>query len=287
MFCKNCGNQLADNAMFCGNCGTPVSAPQNFEAEATVLLTDAPSVENTVTEAQPVQQAPVKPVQPVQQVPVQPVQQMPVQQVVYVNKPSKPSFFQVAFGYIKGFFSANITKTIETAAKSKGLEWLVFAIASVFVFAVSMTLNVKYVFEYASIGTLFSLWFANIFIGTLAFGGLAALVFATMRVIFKKNVSFFAALNMVGYATFPITLVLSANVIMGLIYVPLAVILYLVALIASFCLVYIGMQKLDKLEVTPFVAFVVIVAIVVSTVALIGGAIYGEIIGNVFGGLFY
>jgi uncharacterized membrane protein len=31
MFCKNCGQQVADNATFCGNCGTPINqgtAPQ-------------------------------------------------------------------------------------------------------------------------------------------------------------------------------------------------------------------------------------------------------------------
>ena len=27
MFCKNCGNQLPDNALFCGSCGTKVEAP--------------------------------------------------------------------------------------------------------------------------------------------------------------------------------------------------------------------------------------------------------------------
>ena len=27
MFCKNCGNQLPDDALFCGSCGTKVEAP--------------------------------------------------------------------------------------------------------------------------------------------------------------------------------------------------------------------------------------------------------------------
>jgi hypothetical protein len=34
MFCKHCGQQLADNATFCGNCGTPVvqQAPTAYGA---------------------------------------------------------------------------------------------------------------------------------------------------------------------------------------------------------------------------------------------------------------
>lgn len=39
MFCKNCGNQLPDNAVFCGSCGTKVevqAAPQQPAYEAPV-----------------------------------------------------------------------------------------------------------------------------------------------------------------------------------------------------------------------------------------------------------
>lgn len=33
-FCKNCGQQIPDNAGFCANCGTPVGAPQGNTQQA-------------------------------------------------------------------------------------------------------------------------------------------------------------------------------------------------------------------------------------------------------------
>ena len=33
MFCRSCGNKLADNAKFCNLCGSPVAAPNTAPAE--------------------------------------------------------------------------------------------------------------------------------------------------------------------------------------------------------------------------------------------------------------
>lgn len=67
MFCKNCGAQLADDAVFCANCG----AKQQIPAQ------------------QPVQQPVQQPAQPVYQQPVQPVYQQPVQPA-YVPPVAQP-----------------------------------------------------------------------------------------------------------------------------------------------------------------------------------------------------
>ena len=54
-FCKNCGQQLADDASFCANCGTPVeSAPQtpiSPQAETPVQAPEAPQQEQVAQEA--------------------------------------------------------------------------------------------------------------------------------------------------------------------------------------------------------------------------------------------
>lgn len=54
-FCKNCGQQLADDASFCANCGTPVeSAPQtpiSPQSETPVQAPEAPQQEQVVQEA--------------------------------------------------------------------------------------------------------------------------------------------------------------------------------------------------------------------------------------------
>ena len=68
MFCKNCGNQLADNATFCGNCGTPVAG-----AEASAPVEAAPAAPAPVAEVAPAEPAPVVPVEatPVEAAPVE------------------------------------------------------------------------------------------------------------------------------------------------------------------------------------------------------------------------
>ena len=65
MFCRNCGNQLPENALFCGNCGTKVEA-----------------------QAAPQQPAYTAPQQPAYEAPQQPVYTAP--QVTPVVAPERP-----------------------------------------------------------------------------------------------------------------------------------------------------------------------------------------------------
>ena len=85
-------------------------------------------------------------------------------------------------------------------------------------------------------------------------------------------------MNMVGYATLPLTFAFTANIILGLIYVPLSLIVYTVAVIMSFCMLYIGIQKLDTLQKTPYFIFMAIAAITVALAFLLTFVLYGAII---------
>lgn len=76
MFCKNCGNQIAEGVAFCNVCGTPTNAPKQAPVQQPVqqVVYQAPV-------QQPAYQAPVQ--QPVQQYAApmqQPVYQAPVEQ---------------------------------------------------------------------------------------------------------------------------------------------------------------------------------------------------------------
>lgn len=84
MFCKNCGQQLAEGAVFCPNCGAAV------QAEAQPVQAEAQPVQ---AEAQPVQAA-QQPYTPPQQPYGQPQQPYPPYgQPAFgnVNAPAKPS----------------------------------------------------------------------------------------------------------------------------------------------------------------------------------------------------
>lgn len=75
-FCRNCGNQLADNSQFCPNCGTPVATPvaqPNIAPEPVVQPYVAPQpIAQPYVAPEPITQPYVAPTDPYQQVPVQP-----------------------------------------------------------------------------------------------------------------------------------------------------------------------------------------------------------------------
>ena len=290
MFCEKCGNNISDNALFCSACGAPVPKAETAGAdvkseEAVNGAQAAPSAAAAPVQTPPVQTATVQ-TPPVQ---TPPAQTQPVQ-APYMQAPAAPSQTNIIFSavgeYIKGFFSGRVTQTVASAAKSRGLQWLVLALANIIIFMISATLNVKYALWSNTIvdvvaSRLISIWavlFANLFIGAAVYFALGGLIFGAMRLVFKKQVPYSAVMNMVGYATLPLTMAFIANIILGLIYVPLSLIVYTVAVIMSFCMLYIGIQKLDSLQKTPYFIFMAIAAITVAIAFLLTFILYGAII---------
>lgn len=296
MFCEKCGNNISDNALFCSACGAPVpkaetagAGVKSEEAVNGAQAAPAAAAAPVQTASAPVQPAAVQ-TPPVQTPPVQAPGQMPPVQAPYMQVPAAPSQASLVFSavgeYIKGFFSGKVTQTVASAAKSRGLQWLVLALANIIIFMISATLNVKYALWSNTIvdvvaSRLISIWavlFANLFIGAAVYFALGGLIFGAMRLVFKKPVPYSAVMNMVGYATLPLTFAFTANIILGLIYVPLSLIVYTVAVIMSFCMLYIGIQKLDTLQKTPYFIFMAIAAITVVLAFLLTFVLYGAII---------
>lgn len=296
MFCEKCGNNISDNALFCSACGAPVpkaeTAGADVKSEEAVngaQAAPAAAAAPVQTASAPVQPAAVQ-TPPVQTPPVQAPGQIPPVQAPYMQVPAAPSQASLVFSavgeYIKGFFSGRVTQTVASAAKSRGLQWLVPALANIIIFMISATLNVKYALWSNTIvdvvaSRLISIWavlFANLFIGAAVYFALGGLIFGAMRLVFKKPVPYSAVMNMVGYATLPLTFAFTANIILGLIYVPLSLIVYTVAVIMSFCMLYIGIQKLDTLQKTPYFIFMAIAAITVALAFLLTFVLYGAII---------
>ena len=290
MFCEKCGNNISDNALFCSACGAPVPKAETAGAdvkseEAVNGAQAAPSAAAAPIQTPPVQTATVQ-TPPVQ---TPPAQTQPVQ-APYMQAPAAPSQTNIIFSavgeYIKGFFSGRVTQTVASAAKSRGLQWLVLALANIIIFMISATLNVKYALWSNTIvdvvaSRLISIWavlFANLFIGAAVYFALGGLIFGAMRLVFKKPVPYSSVMNMVGYATLPLTMAFIANIILGLIYVPLSLIVYTVAVIMSFCMLYIGIQKFDSLQKTPYFIFMAIAAITVALALLLTFILYGAII---------
>ena len=250
MFCEKCGKEISEGAGFCGSCGAPVgekstaSVSQENAAAPSPVIAAAPRIPNPV--------------------------------VVKIAS------------YLKGFFSSKVTQTVGIAAKSTGIEWLIFAAANIILFAISATLNVKYIFmqnvifsyisdEMISMGLVF---LANFLIAAISYFALAGALFGAAYIIFKKSVSFTCVLNMLGYSCMPIVIAVTANIVLGLIYIPLAALLYIVAVIMTFCLLYVGIQKLDTISKTPYFVFSGAVAVTVIIVMLSVYLLYGMVVKN-------
>lgn len=62
MFCKNCGQAIADDAAFCPNCNTPVASAEPAQPQTPPV--DAPYAQQPVAPQQPYAQQPVPPQQP-------------------------------------------------------------------------------------------------------------------------------------------------------------------------------------------------------------------------------
>lgn len=269
MFCKNCGAQLNDDAKFCTSCGNVVAA----EAPA-----PQPEVQTVPQQpAQPVYQQPVQPVQPGQPVYQQPVYQQPV-------APAQPNPAVTNFvAALKSFFG-NPMGTVAGAAKSNTHEWallagmnvLIYALATAVVGLEMLTQLIKSLLggfggmvDLGGFYPFFPILGIGLLVGAAAYFVVALGIWVLVAQIFKKPVSLISVLNLVAVASLPMTAISAANMLLGLIYAPLTILLFIVAFVMTAICLYNGMQKLDKLDKSPFYGYAVIMALGIIAAVLL------------------
>lgn len=260
MFCKNCGAPLNDDAKFCPSCGNVVAAP-------------APQPEVQTVPAQPVQ--PVQPVQPAQPVqPGQPVYQQPVYQAPVAPAQPNPAVTNFVAA-LKSFFVKPMA-TVAGAAKSSTHEWALLAGMNVLVYAlatavvglemITQLLNALLgglggMVDLGGFYPFFGVLGVGLLVGVASYFVVALGIWVLVTQIFKKQATFINVLNMVAVATLPMTAISAANMLFGLIYAPLTFLLFITAFVMTAICLYNGMQKLDKLDKSPFYGFAVIMAV--------------------------
>ncbi len=299
MFCKTCGNSMADDAKFCGVCGTsvvPEAAPAPAAAPAQPV---APAQPMYSQPAQPVYQ---QPAQPVYGQPAQPMYQQPYPPM----QPKAPNpMIQKFVDTIKNFW-VNPIGTVGTAAKSNTHEWAILAGIAVLTFAIGSAVAGLLLFKQLfssllggmmsgmgsmmgglgssvmgsmdfgsmlNIGKMFPFLGAlgiGLLIGAATFFGTAAGLWLLVSKVFKKETNFIAAMNMVATASLPLAVIHLLNMLIGLIYAPLTFIFFLIALFMTILCLYAGTQKLDKLDKSPLYGFIAVIAVVMIVACLIG-----------------
>lgn len=123
------------------------------------------------------------------------------------------------------------------------------------------------------------LW--SFLLGSLIFFGLCMVIFLAVKVILKKDIHLFNVFNLVGVASIPLTIAFLLNLVLGLVWSPLAVCLTAAALIASLILLYVGTCNLAEFEKKPTMLFICCVAAVAVVVILIGGIIFSVKFNNI------
>lgn len=264
MFCSKCGNQIPEGAAFCSVCGTAVTQP-------------APS-------AQPA-------VQPVVQPPVQPVMQ-PLVQPQAAAQPAKPNvavevlkdFLKV----VKGVFSKDAVKTVSSEAQSSGFEWIVMLGLWMVTFILSLAVNIQQMLGAAAdyIDIFGKAILANWAIAVVAGAATVFGIYGLLKVLFQKDVHLMAVLNMVGTAMLPLTAAYLINMLLGLIWVPLVTIVSFTALFMTIVLLYVGIQKLAKLDKSPFYAFHLLMGVVVFITVVVSYLCYKSVFSSAVSSMF-
>lgn len=264
MFCSQCGKEVPEGAAFCAGCGTPVGA------------------------------APAAPAAPVATAEAKPSAVMKV-----LN-----SFLAI----LKGVFSGDVVKTVGAQAKNTGFEWIVGIALTVLTFTVAMSVNFlqgvsqlvkgiaggmgSQLMEYIGFPFL-GIFGVSLLIGLITTGAVVAGMWLLAKLVAKKNVSWFSVLNLVATATLPLSACYIVNMLLGLIWLPLPIIVSVVALMMTVVLLYIGFQKLEKPVLAPFYPFTALIAAVTIVALLLSYLLYGSVLsvwikglsGGLMGGL--
>ncbi len=242
MFCEKCGNQLPEGATFCSQCGARVAT------------------ENTQT-AQSVPEAPVVPA-------------APAPAAAPAAAPAQNPMIARMLSSLRSFFSTGVTRELKDTAQSQTHEWAIFLAAYLIGFALMVPVNLKeaaskisMVGSYAASAIPFGSFFGlSLLVAVIAN---AALVFGTyfqIRVLHRRNVSLISVLNTVEYASLPVIFAFFANLLLGLIWTPLTTVVLLTAVLMQVILLYVGLQKLAKLEKSPFYGFSLVLLVQISII---------------------
>ena len=202
-----------------------------------------------------------------------------------------PPIFAKFLPEMKALFSKNPTKMVSIAAKSRGLEWVIWAVLSLFTYAFSaavLPLNLVREMAGASASTLLDFIeypFGGIFgisllIALIAYVVMAAGFWGLSCLIHKKLIHPFKALNVLSCAMIPLIAAQLVNMLLGLMWFPLTICTTIIALVFLVVFLYVGVQRFEKLESSPAWLFCSIFAVVMAIVLWIGSGIYGAAIKN-------
>ena len=195
---------------------------------------------------------------------------------------------------LKSFFSKDVLEGVKQAAKSTTHEWTIFTIAYVLFFAISVPIalhrtmgSFSYIGSYLKqvmpfFRTLLASFAAAIVSGAVITGGM----YLKVKVLMKKDVSVLSVLNAVLYASLPVVVACAANIILGLIWVPLTVMVFLTAVLMQVRLLWVAEEELAGGEHASFYLSSLVTLGCIFVILLIAGVLYKGCLSAALNGLF-
>lgn len=276
MYCKQCGNQILEESNFCEKCGAKVEKTEENVTEVkreqaveTIVLVQG----HTNKEEKNFILSIIKPLKGFfSPKTVQTVQASAksggLEWIVFMVFSALVCAFAVAANakvIIKELIetlTSGITDAASGLLSNNLMGSMVGTMANPIMSSVGNTIT-DALFNFAA-------WFiGGLFIGAGTYFVVSSLIFCGMKLFMGVKCKFPCVFNMVAIATFPTTLALMLNIILGYVWLPLVIVSFMVGLMASAVLLYIGMQKLEKIEKSPYWTYVLTMAVVILAVVIL------------------
>ena len=284
--CPNCNAQCADDVIFCTSCGSKLNVEQPKAAEPEK---QAPAPSFCKACGNPLEPGaafcPKCGTGTTGKAPAAPAQ----------ASAGMPPIIQDTLTPLKTFVTKGPDAAVGAAAKSKGLGFAIIAGVSMLAFMFALPTNMIEMFgkmivdvgapaSYAAEGAnmmhemllgypwgLGLVW--SLLIWIVLYGGISAAMYLAVKVIHKKDIHFFNVFNMVAVAGLPITAACLVNMLLGLLWTPLVLIVSTAAMICTLILLFNGMQRLGGFEKRPTITFAACIAAVLAIIILVVGII--------------
>lgn len=290
MICSRCGKELSE--------GEICSCTENASAENT----STSSGENhTVTEDNAAQTSTA-----VQTVPDVQADENTAGGAADAAKKAAESFKQnpivsELISVFKGAMKSPVKQTV-ASGRRKDILWAIFAAAELIISALAITITARhllFIVGKTAVGTYFDISWSDFAAGLSSVGAGAFKLFAlnflfmliifacfvvliaAVLAIFRKKAGFANICNMFTTAYIPSAVFMLGALIFGWIYAPVSIILIFLAAVSAVMLNYMGMQKLDKFETSPFWAYIAVVAAVFLVSSFTGGRFTAALISDV------
>lgn len=223
MFCSKCGAGVSNESAFCPNCGNTVrQQAQNGQASQQQSQA-APTGEHLV--------------------------QTPVVNAAPTAVAQPNPMWKNLLSQLKAFFSSKPTKGMDLAAASKLLEWIVYLGAYFVILVLSLAINLSGLFKgmYFYGGPNFGkCLLLSLAVPVLAEGIVFGATWFYIAVVQKNKMHIMSVLNIVGYAFVPMILAALCNMVFCLIWTPLVIAAYVIAISARSMLLYHAVRESGK-----------------------------------------